>query len=291
VLTGALQQRKAEGPQVFAALDSLSKDLTQRVASYGSLSKVPAEATSNVRNDMYLVLDTTKLATKKPEGFQPDELKALKDYQTSLEAGTRFIPLWVKIVVALALGLGTMIGWKRIVITVGEKIGKQHMTYGMGASAELVAAARSWRPTLRPAGVDHAHPVFGRGRRLGRQRIGAAGAHGAQPAAGLAADAARGDAALGRALLADADRGEGVRAAAEAAAKASGARETFSTGCAANSIRPKGAPRASGCAVRAKIGLHMIHRIVEGDEQHPRASANIGRTLSAVPWVRAWPTP
>jgi PiT family inorganic phosphate transporter len=140
-LTGALQQRKAEGPTVFAALESLSSDLTQRVASYGSLSKVPAEATSNVRNDMYLVLDTTRLATKQPDGFQPDELKAIKAFQTSLEAGTRFIPLWVKIVVAIALGLGTMIGWKRIVITVGERIGKQHMTYGMGATAELVAAA------------------------------------------------------------------------------------------------------------------------------------------------------
>jgi len=140
VLTTALQQRKAENPQVFAALEGLSKDLTARVQGFGSLSKVPAEATGNVRNDMYLVLDSTKLVTKKPDGFQPAELKALADYQKSLEAGTRFIPLWVKIVVALALGLGTMIGWKRIVVTVGEKIGKQHMTYAMGASAELVAA-------------------------------------------------------------------------------------------------------------------------------------------------------
>lgn len=140
VLTTALQQRKGDSPQTFAALESLSRDLTQRVASYGSLSRVPAEATSNVRNDMYLVLDSTKLATKKPEGFRKDELQTLKDFQGSLEAGTRFIPVWVKIVVALALGLGTMIGWKRIVVTVGEKIGKQHMTYGMGASAELVAA-------------------------------------------------------------------------------------------------------------------------------------------------------
>jgi PiT family inorganic phosphate transporter len=65
----------------------------------------------------------------------------VKEFQAKLEAGTRFIPLWVKIVVAIALGLGTMIGWKRIVITVGERIGKQHMTYGMGATAELVAAA------------------------------------------------------------------------------------------------------------------------------------------------------
>jgi inorganic phosphate transporter, PiT family len=139
-LTTALQNRKVEQPQTFAALESLSRDLTQRVEGYGALSRVPAEATSNVRNDMYLVLDSTKLATKKPEGFQPSEIKTLKDYQASLEAGTRFIPLWVKIVVAIALGLGTMIGWKRIVVTVGEKIGKQHMTYGMGASAELVAA-------------------------------------------------------------------------------------------------------------------------------------------------------
>lgn len=62
-------------------------------------------------------------------------------YETLLEKGTRYIPTWVKVTVALALGLGTMIGWKRIVVTVGERIGKQHLTYGMGASAELVAAA------------------------------------------------------------------------------------------------------------------------------------------------------
>ena len=47
----------------------------------------------------------------------------------------------MKICVAIALGLGTMIGWKRIVVTVGEKIGKTHLTYGQGAAAELVAAA------------------------------------------------------------------------------------------------------------------------------------------------------
>ena len=52
---------------------------------------------------------------------------------------TKFIPVWVKVAVALALGLGTMIGWKRIVVTVGEKIGKEHLTYAQGASAELVA--------------------------------------------------------------------------------------------------------------------------------------------------------
>jgi inorganic phosphate transporter, PiT family len=136
-LTASLQNRKIETPQTYAALEALSRDLGARVQGYGSLSAVPAEATSNVRGDMYLVLDTTRLISKKPPAdFAPAELAALKDYQTRLEAGTRFIPLWVKVVVALALGLGTM-----IVITVGEKIGKQHMTYGIGAVAELVAAA------------------------------------------------------------------------------------------------------------------------------------------------------
>jgi PiT family inorganic phosphate transporter len=52
---------------------------------------------------------------------------------------TKFIPLWVKVAVAIALGLGTMVGWKRIVVTIGEKIGKTHLTYGQGAAAELVA--------------------------------------------------------------------------------------------------------------------------------------------------------
>ena len=63
-----------------------------------------------------------------------------KVYRTELDGATRFIPTWVKIAVAIALGLGTMVGWKRIVITVGEKIGKSHLTYAQGASAELVAA-------------------------------------------------------------------------------------------------------------------------------------------------------
>ncbi len=139
-LTAALQHRKADSPEVFGALKSLSTDLTARVAGYGSLGAVPAEATPNVRNDMYLVLDTARLVLKKPAGFTPEQVAAITQYQVSLEEGTRFIPPWVKIVVALALGLGTMVGWKRIVITVGERIGKQHMTYGMGATAELVAA-------------------------------------------------------------------------------------------------------------------------------------------------------
>lgn len=63
----------------------------------------------------------------------------MKQYRDSLDSFLQYIPTWVKVAVALALGLGTMVGWKRIVVTVGERIGKHHMTYGQGMSAELVA--------------------------------------------------------------------------------------------------------------------------------------------------------
>lgn len=70
--------------------------------------------------------------------------KALSEAATQEEKGLRqftdHAPFWVILMISLSLGFGTMIGWKRIVVTVGEKIGKSHLTYAQGASAELVAA-------------------------------------------------------------------------------------------------------------------------------------------------------
>ena len=61
---------------------------------------------------------------------------------------TKFIPLWVKVAVALALGLGTMIGWKRIVVTVGEKIGKDAPDLCAGRLGRTGGhGAPSWRRT------------------------------------------------------------------------------------------------------------------------------------------------
>ena len=77
----------------------------------------------------------------KENDLSKEEVAKLNDYKSSLDAATRFIPNWVKIAVAIALGLGTMVGWKRIVVTVGEKIGKTHLTYAQGACAEITAAA------------------------------------------------------------------------------------------------------------------------------------------------------
>jgi PiT family inorganic phosphate transporter len=141
VVTDALRTKHVDNPAVFAALASLSGDIARQVQNYGAIKTVPAAATPNVRTDMYLAGDAVRVMGKAPSGFSADEFGKLKALRTVLEHGTRFIPPWVKITVALALGLGTMVGWKRIVVTVGEKIGKTHLTYAQGAAAELVAMA------------------------------------------------------------------------------------------------------------------------------------------------------
>jgi len=138
----ALKTGQVDDPTVYGALAVVSNDIENQVTNYGAIRKVPAAETPNLRNDMYLVSDAVRLLTKaKTVKFSADEGKTLDAFQKGLQLGTRFIPIWVKIAVAIALGLGTMVGWKRIVVTVGEKIGKTHLTYAQGASAELIAAA------------------------------------------------------------------------------------------------------------------------------------------------------
>ncbi len=127
-------------PELIPALAALTGHIGEQVKGYGSLAKVPAEAMGNVRNDMYLTSETIRLMDKGKVGsFDADTQGKLQLFKQQIDNATRFIPLWVKIAVAIALGLGTMVGWKRIVVTVGEKIGKTHLTYAQGASAETVA--------------------------------------------------------------------------------------------------------------------------------------------------------
>ncbi len=140
---------KTYAPDTKPALAVLIRDVDRQVAEYGSLAKVPAAAVGNIRNDMYLASEAIKRLGKEPAAeLSEADNKTLGVYKDSLDAGTRFIPTWVKVAVAIALGLGTMVGWKRIVVTVGEKIGKSHLTYAQGASAELVAMATIF-------GADH----------------------------------------------------------------------------------------------------------------------------------------
>ena len=129
-------------PDTMIALRELVNDLSYQIAQYPDYKAVPANQQTNVRNDMYVVSEAIRLMMKNHIGnFSPAEVTTLNTYKTQIDKATKFIPSWVKVAVALALGLGTMVGWKRIVVTVGEKIGKEHLTYAQGACAELVAMA------------------------------------------------------------------------------------------------------------------------------------------------------
>ena len=107
---------------------------------YKELRNVPSTKTRNFRNDMYLISEALRMMDKAQlPAIAPADAAVLKNYKKHIDKATKFIPTWVKVAVAIALGLGTMIGWKRIVVTVGEKIGKDHLTYAQGAAAELTA--------------------------------------------------------------------------------------------------------------------------------------------------------
>ncbi len=125
------------------ALRRMVDTIREEAQSSGSLGNVPEGEQANVRNQMYLVSETLGLIPKfAPKGglqlAQADK-PILANYREKLDRSTKYIPTWVKVAVALALGFGTMVGWKRIVITVGEKIGQTHLTYAQGASAELIS--------------------------------------------------------------------------------------------------------------------------------------------------------
>jgi len=124
------------------ALRTLVNEVGNETSIYKELKNVPNDRVRNFRNDLYLVSEALRLTAKsgKP-AFSAADADVLANYKKHVDRSTRFIPTWVKVAVAMALGLGTMVGWKRIVVTVGEKIGKQHLTYAQGAAAEITAMA------------------------------------------------------------------------------------------------------------------------------------------------------
>ena len=127
-------------PAVVPALSAVIADVTTLASTDSAFDRLPASEARNMRNDMYLAAQSITLLLKtNPTGFNAETRASLQALGRAFDHATKYIPLWVKVAVAIALGLGTMVGWRRIVVTVGEKIGKSHLTYAQGASAELVA--------------------------------------------------------------------------------------------------------------------------------------------------------
>lgn len=138
-VNSAVKAKEADKPEVYAALAAMTANIGAEVERAGSVARVPAAATTPLRDDLYLVGSATRILGKAK--LADTEAKPVKALDKAVAGATQYIPTWVKAMVALALGLGTMVGWRRIVVTVCEKIGKQHLTYAQGASAELTAMA------------------------------------------------------------------------------------------------------------------------------------------------------
>jgi PiT family inorganic phosphate transporter len=142
ILTEYLQGSVKE-PQVLTAVATLELNLSKSATQYGTFDKVPTQDVHNLRGDTYLISACLKRLKKNDALAQltPAEQAVLTESSRSLDKTTQFIPAWVKVAVALALGLGTLVGWRRIAVTVGEKIGNQPMNYGQGFAAQLSTIA------------------------------------------------------------------------------------------------------------------------------------------------------
>jgi PiT family inorganic phosphate transporter len=119
-------------------IDSLNTIINENAGA----TVIPAEKRLEVRRDILLInKDLTKLVTSSSLPISREDSQVILNNTSQLRTLTDYAPTWVIFIISLSLGLGTMVGWKRIVRTIGEKIGKQHLTYAQGASAELVAAS------------------------------------------------------------------------------------------------------------------------------------------------------
>lgn len=149
----------------LAMVNSVKKDLGE-INKMIETSDVSSEIDENkrfqVRTDIITVSRTVEKLVNdetfaKTSNLSSKELSHMKSNIKELKSFTEFAPWWVILFISLSLGLGTMIGWKRIVTTIGEKIGKQHLSYAQGASAEIVAASTITASTLLGLPVSTTH--------------------------------------------------------------------------------------------------------------------------------------
>jgi PiT family inorganic phosphate transporter len=134
-LSDYLQTNDSAKTGALSAIGMVSGEIAQRLSTINAFTDLPADQRQSLRNDIYLLSQSVSQLKRQRGIF------LLSQYDSDLNSATQYIPTWVKFAVALSLGCGTMIGWKRIVKTVGEKLGKEHLTYAQGASAEIVAMA------------------------------------------------------------------------------------------------------------------------------------------------------
>ncbi len=126
----------------FAKFNRMVLGLDEKIAYAKEFEYLTAAEKFAIRKDVMTISKASKKMLASPDlNLSVNDKSKLKVQIEELKSVTDYAPSWVILFIAVALGLGTMVGWKRIVKTIGEKIGKQHLTYAQGASAELVAAS------------------------------------------------------------------------------------------------------------------------------------------------------
>lgn len=113
--------------------------LNRRFSQIKSIADIPAPERTDVRNDLNRVLEQLKRAAEATAASEADGKQARSTHNRLMKS-VEYAPWWVRTLSALCLGIGTMVGYRRIVTTLGERLGKQHLVAAQGASAELVAA-------------------------------------------------------------------------------------------------------------------------------------------------------
>ncbi len=151
-IAAALVQVQSNFAQVQSATtDSQMQSILQSAATpLAELTRLTSQPTEqmqsgthrfDIRKNILLLRNEVKKLAQHGTGNSTVAAQSLVDAANGLRKFTDYAPLWVIVLIALSLAIGTMIGWERIVVTIGEKIGKSHLTYAQGASAEIVAAS------------------------------------------------------------------------------------------------------------------------------------------------------
>lgn len=141
-----------------AILDENLAQLSTTLESYKAQGSIPEDKNFVIRKNILLISQEVEGLSKSPTLKLKKETKdALKNDLKHLKAYTDYAPTWVILMISLSLGIGTMIGWKRIVVTIGEKIGKSHLSYAQGACAEMVAASTIGLAALSGLPVSTTH--------------------------------------------------------------------------------------------------------------------------------------
>jgi inorganic phosphate transporter, PiT family len=138
-LSAYLKTTGVVNDRTFAAVGTKCREISDILTNKNQLTELTPAQRNTLRSDLYLTSESLGKLIKQKKITDPVEQTSAATLKKHMDKVTKFIPVWVKFAVAIALGLGTTIGWKRIVVTVGEKIGKTHLTYAQGAAAELVA--------------------------------------------------------------------------------------------------------------------------------------------------------